>query len=242
MRLRTSFLCAFLLCAVLPVIAVAGAGDVYLYDNAIANDVDIAGYLLTGDVSFKTGYGAPVKVDLGPAPSPYPTIHVWEPQYEWLGTGFQTDGIRFVNVGQNWVKNQLALVLWIIRLPSADQRMASEFSEDVTLSMWVDWDQSSMWDKSELVLRQHINLHDYMPADQQSIYVYYLTGFRVPDLEETMTGTARWWEWKKDTGKMWVRGVLSYDDPDVSPDGEQLFGDVEDYAVTYQIMNKKARQ
>jgi len=242
MRLRTSFLCAFLLFAVLPAIATAADGVVYLYDEAIANDVDIAGYMLTGDVSFKTGYGAIVKVDPGPAPSPYPSIHVWEPQFEWLGTGLNADGIRFVNVGQYWVKNQLALVLWMIKLPGADQRMTAEFGEDVTLSMWVDWDQSEMWDKSELVLRQHINLHEYMPAAEQSVTVYYLTGFRVPDLEEMMAGNARWWEWKKDTRKLWVRGVLSYDDPDVSPDGEQMFGEVEDHGVTYMVMNKKAKQ
>jgi hypothetical protein len=33
--------------------------------------------------------------------------------------------------------------------------------------------------------------------------------------------------------KLWARGVLSYDDPDVSPDVEQLFGEAEDYQVSY---------
>jgi hypothetical protein len=32
---------------------------------------------------------------------------------------------------------------------------------------------------------------------------------------------------------LWVRGIVSYDDPDVSPDGEQIFGEVEDYRVAY---------
>ena len=36
--------------------------------------------------------------------------------------------------------------------------MASEFEEDLTLSLWVDWDQSEMWEKDELEVRKSINL------------------------------------------------------------------------------------
>lgn len=239
MRSFAAFIAAFLLFASVPVCVFADPGDVYLYDDAIADEVDIESYLLTGDVSFKTGAGSTSKVDPGPAPSPYPEIHVWEPHFELLGETSAHDGIRFVNAGQNWVKNKLALVLWMIELPAATERMASEFEQDVTMAMWVDWDGDEQWAKSEKVMTHHINLANLMPADEEPMRVFYLTGFRVPDLEAIMSASAKWWEWKKDYRKLWVRGVLAYDDPDVSPDGEQLFGDVEDFRVTYMIMNKK---
>ena len=35
---------------------------------------------------------------------------------------------------------------------------------------------------------------------------------------------------------------MAYDDPDVSPDGEQIFGEVEDYRVTYMMQNKKPKE
>lgn len=234
------FLIAFLLLAAAPTLVLAG--NVYLYDEAIADQIDVESYQLTGDVSFNTGTGSVNKVDPGPAPSPYPHIHCWEPHFEILGTSFDTDGIRFINVGSNWVKGKLALVLWTIRLPNATERMASEFDEDLTLSMWVDWDGDEAWSKSEKVMTHHLNMHDLMPAEYEPMTVYYLTGFHVPDLEAMMASNARWWDWKKDYRKLWVRGVVAYDDPDVSPDGEQLFGEVEDYRLTYMIQNKKAKK
>jgi hypothetical protein len=241
MRSPAPFILAFLLFAVAPVLVFAGNGNVYLYDDAIAADVDIESYLLTGDVSFSTGNGSVAKVDPGPAPPPYPSVHVWEPHFEFLGTAEDDEGIRFVNVGQHWVKNKLALVLWRIQLPGTDQRMAPEFVDDVTLSMWVDWDGDERWAKSEMVMTHHLNLHDLMPSQDESITVFYLTGFHVPDLEAMMSANARWWDWKKDYRKLWVRGVMAYDDPDVSPDGEQLFGEVKDYRLTYMLMNKKPK-
>jgi hypothetical protein len=242
MRSSAAFIAGFLLFAFSPVLVLAGPSDVYLYDDAIADEVDIEGYLLTGDVSFKTGYSNFSKVDPGPAPSPYPQIHAWEPHFETLGPTWGHDGIRFINHGQHWVKNKLALVLWVIDLPGADARMASEFDEDVTLAMWVDWDGDEMWAKSEKVMTHHLNMHDLMPAQEETVRVYYLTGFRVPDLEAMMAANARWWNWKKDYRKLWVRGLMAYHDPDVSPDGEQLFGEAEDYRVTYMLMNKKPRR
>lgn len=236
MRSRALFTAAFLLLTI-PVLAVAG--DVYLYDDAIADQIDVEQYLLTGDVSYNTGNGNVSKVDPGPAPSPYPQVHVWEQHYESLGPSWEHDGIRFINVGHNWVKGKVALVLWVIEVPSATQRMASEFEEDVTLAMWVDWDGDNQWAKSEKVMTHHINMHDLMPGGTDPVRVFYLTGFQVPDLEAQMSADARWWDWKKDYRKLWVRGVLAYDDPDVSPDGEQLFGEVEDYRVTYMLQNKK---
>lgn len=239
MRFHTPFFLAFLLLAMSPVLAFAG--NVYLYDDAIAEDIDIEGYLLTGDVSFKTGNGNIVNTNPGPAPPPYPQVHVWEQHFESMGPSWDHDGIRFINVGQHWVKNKLALVLWIIEVPTAYERMASEFEEDLTLAMWVDWDGDEAWSKSEKVMTHHLNMHDYMPTDNEKVRVYYLTGFHVPDLEAMMSADARWWDWKKDYRKLWVRGVLAYDDPDVSPDGEQLFGEVEDYELTYMLMNKKPK-
>jgi hypothetical protein len=241
MRFYAPFFFAFLLFAVSPVLVLAGAGDVYLYDDAIAADVDIESYLLTGDVSFKTGNGNISKTTPGPAPPPYPHVHVWEQHFQSMGPTWEHDGIRFVNVGQHWVKNKLALVLWTIELPDATERMASEFDEDVTLAMWVDWNGDNQWAKSEKVMTHHLNLQDLVPASQGPVTVYYLTGFHVPDLEAMMSADARWWDWKKDYRKLWVRGVLAYDDPDVSPDGEQLFGEVEDYELTYMLMNKKIK-
>jgi hypothetical protein len=242
MRSIAAFTGALLLFALCPVFVTAGPGDVYLYDDAIADEVDIESYLLTGDVSFKTGTGNISKVDPGPAPSPYPQVHVWEQHFEYLGPSSDHDGIRFINHGRHWIKNKLALVLWIIELPSATERMASEFDEDVTLAMWVDWNSDGQWSKSDKVMTHNLNMHDLMPADEEPVTVFYLTGFRVLDLEAMMMANGKWWEWKKDYRKLWVRGVMAYDDADVSPDGEQLFGDVEDYWVTYMLMNKKPKE
>lgn len=239
MRSVAAFIAVFLLLALCPVFVLAGSGDVYLYDEAIAAEVDIESYLLTGDVSFKTGTGNIAKVVPGPAPPPYPQVHVWEKDVEHLGPSSDHDGIRFVNAGANWVRNKLALVLWIIEVPGATERMTPEFEEDVTLAMWVDWDGDGQWAKSEKVMTHHLDLHDLVPAGTEPMRVFYLTGFRLPDLEAMMLANKRWWSWKKEYRKLWVRGVLAYDDPDVSPDGEQLFGDVEDFRVTYMIQNKR---
>lgn len=234
--------CILLLVAVAPVSVFAGPGDVYLYDDAVAADVDIAAYLLTGDVSLKSGTGNIAKVDDGPAPPPYPEIHIWEPGYELLGTPQNEWGIRFINVGQHWIKNTQALVLWMITVPSPNERANWEFLEDLTLTMWVDWDQNEQWEKWERVIWKSLNVADLIPAGEQPMTIYYLTKFQVPDLEEMMASNQRWWDWKKDIRKLWVRGTLSYDDPDNSPDGEQLFGEVEDHGVTYMVMNKKPKE
>lgn len=240
MRSFAAFISAFLLFALAPVCLYA-EGNVYLYDDAIADVVDIDSYVLTGDVSFKTGSGNAGKTQTGPAPSSYPTIHVWEPHFERLGPSWEDDGIRFINEGAHWVKNKYALVLWIIELPAASERLADEFEKDVTMAMWVDWNGNEEWAKSEKVMTHHINLRNLVPATDEPVTVYYLTGFRVPDLEAMMSAQTRWWDWKKDYRNLWVRGVLAYDDPDVSPDGEQLFGEVEDFRVTYMLMNKKPK-
>jgi hypothetical protein len=55
-----------------------------------------------------------------------------------------------------------------------------------------------------------------------------------------MLSAERWWDgWKQEILYFWVRGSLAYDDPDVSPDGEQLFGEAEDYRVSYMKITRK---
>ena len=41
--------------------------------------------------------------------------------------------------------------------------------------------------------------------------------------------------------KVWARGVLSYDDPDASPDGECLCGESEDFQINYFEILKKIK-
>jgi hypothetical protein len=218
----------------------AFGGDVFLYNEDIADEVDVGRFTEKGEVAFLTGIAKYLDANKGPAPDPYPHVHTWEAGIEQLGSSnVEMDGILFINQGQHWVKNKLALVLCKIVIPNANQRMASEFAEDMTISMWVDWDQSETWDKDELQIRNHFNLADQFPTDDETITVYYLTAFHVPDVEEMLSSEKGWKQWQKDIRYYWVRGTLACDDPDVSPDGEQLFGEVEDYRVSYMFSGKK---
>lgn len=221
--------------------ALGGDGDVFLYDDAIAGDVDVGRFTQSGEVAFLQGISKFCDTGTGPAPEPYPQVHVWEHGFEYLGSSnVEIDGMWFINLGRHWRKNRLALVLWKIRVPNANQRMASEFDEDLTLSMWVDWDESEMWDKDELQIRKNLNIAHVFPTDRETVCVYYLTGFRVPNIED-MVGADWWWwwkRWKKEVRYLWVRGSLVCDDSDVSPDGEQLFGEVEDYRVGYMLITE----
>ncbi|MFH1755549.1 MAG: hypothetical protein ABIA59_07575 [Candidatus Latescibacterota bacterium] len=230
-------LLAFLLCLILSA-SVVNAGDltVYLYDQSVTSIVNINKYLSTGEIEMKDADGLRQRVRPGPAPDPYPQIHVWEPDIERLGGALaHMYGISFHNTGTFWVKKKWALIVWKIEVPQASMRLASEFEEDLTLSMWVDWNQDEMWGKNELMTRNHINLHQYFPNDAETMTVYYLTRFRIADLDDYMTASK--WQ-NKELRQLWVRGVLSCDDPDVSPDGEQLFGEYEDYQVTYMVTGK----
>jgi len=233
---------ALLLVLLLPAsIAFAQTEEVYLYNENVVGDVNIGAYVESGDVEMmdgSKGQGAMKYVYKGPAPAPYPQVLVWEKNIEQLGrTSFEVNGLRFINHGTHWVKNKKALVMWEIQIPNASQRLAAEFAQDLTLSMWVDWNQDQMWNKGELMIQDHINLGDRFPTSEGTLHVYYLTSFRVPDVD-AMTSAK-----KPDTPDqpgndkgmvyLWVRGIVSYDDPDVSPDGEQIFGEVEDYRVAY---------
>ncbi|MDH3217344.1 MAG: GEVED domain-containing protein [Candidatus Krumholzibacteria bacterium] len=215
--------------------AVYADQNVYLYSAEVAALIDVEEYLVSGEVVVLTGPGSEKNVVRGPAPAPYPQILLWEPGIEQLGaSGAETDGIVFVNHGTHWVKNRLALVLWRIDIPQASARLAGEFGEDLTVALWVDWNQDQLWNKNEVMIRRHINLQEYVPFQDQTVHVYYLTAFRVPDLDAWLSMLKKG-DNNRDVLDLWVRGVLAYDDSDMSPDGEQLFGDVEDYRVRYMM-------
>lgn len=228
---------------VLALFAPPALGDVsvYLYDDAVTDKVDIGLYLTEGQVELLSGLTQFNQTTPGPAPEPYPQIHVWEPGMEQLGSSSaEIDGINFLQAGPNWKKNKWALVLWKIRVPNASERMVSEFAEDLTLSVWVDWDQSESWDKDEKMNHHHINVQEYLPADEADMWVYYLTCFRIPDIDDLMSANA--WGKNADVRQIWIRGTLAYDDSDVSPDGEQLFGEAEDYRIPYWVTSNKDKQ
>jgi hypothetical protein len=124
-------------------------------------------------------------------------------------------------------------------VPQASMRDASEFAQDLTLSMWVDWNQDKMWGKNELMTRNHVNLHQYFPNNAETMTIYYLTRFRIADIDDYMTSEK--WQ-NKDLRKLWVRGTIAYDDADVSPNGEQLFGECEDYQVTYMVNGAELKE
>jgi hypothetical protein len=233
----------FLLALVLSAMPAYG-GDVYLYDDSVVGEVDIGRFTTKGEVAFLTGIAKFCDTQKGPAPAPYPQINIWEPDYEHLGAStVEMDGILFINLGSHWVKGRKALVLWKIIVPNAGARMVSEFDEDLTLSMWVDWDLDEMWDKNELVIRSHFNIGQYMPTSDETMCFYYLTSFRVPDVNEMMSPNA-WWDHMKNKEilRYWVRGTIACDDGDVSPDGDQLFGEAEDYRVSYMVMTKQKKE
>ena len=239
----------FLLTALLVLIVGASTAfaqlDVYLYNENVVGDVNIGAFLENGDVNMMDGTGKGAGsmkyVYAAPAPAPYPQVLLWEKDIERLGrTSFRMDGIRFVNHGTHWVKNKKALVLWEIEIPNASSRLASEFVKDLTLSLWVDWNGDKAWSKNEVMIREHINLQSYFPTTEGIVHVYYLTSFRVPDVDGIAADVKGGnpdppGHDKKDKGivQLWTRGIVSYDDPDVSPDGEQIFGEVEDYRVVY---------
>lgn len=231
----------FLLCLILsPPIVNGEEMNIFLYDEDVAASVDISKYVSTGELVMPDGKSYDQKVRTGPAPTPYPQVHVWKKGIERLGPSQVTiDGIRFHNTGTFWVAKKWALVVWKIQIPQASLRNASEFEEDLTMSLWVDWNQDEKWGKNEKMICSNVNLHEYFPATSETINVYYLTRFRIADIDDYMTSSK--WQ-NKDLRNLWIRGVLSCDDPDVSPDGEQLFGEVEDYQITYMVTGNKTKE
>jgi len=218
--------------------AAALAGEIYLYDESVATEIDLDAYLSNGIVKQPNGQGFFQWVGTGPAPPPYPTIMIPEKNFENLGaTKMEMDGIVFVNHGRNLVKNKKAMVLWMIRMPTANMRAASEFHDDMTMALWVDWNKDNAWQQDERVMLHHLNMYEFMPTSDEEIVVYYLTSFLVPDITKIpgVDGT-------KNRRMLWARACLAYDDPDMSPDGAQIFGEYEDYELSYLITPGKVGQ
>jgi hypothetical protein len=222
----------------LPVFSQARASEnVYLYDPEVASMVDLKLFLSDGTVEPLTE--EPLirqTVEKGPAPAPFPSINIAERSFEQIGaSNAQIDGIVFMNHNQHYVANRRALVLWIIKIPNAAARAASEFGEDVTLSLFVDWNQDKIWKESERTTRASLDLGPYLPTASDNIIVYYLTSFKVPDVTLIMESNKTFGTSGKDVRKMWARAVLSYDDFDANAGGGQLFGEYEDYLVSYLV-------
>ncbi len=253
MSQSNKFLLAFLLVLLVGASTAFAQLDVYLYNENVVGDVNIGVYLESGDVNVldatNAGRASAKYVHAAPAPAPYPQVQLWEKDIERLGAkSFKIDGIRFVNHGTHWVKNKKALVLWEIEIPNASSRLATEFTQDLTLSLWVDWNGDKVWSKGEVMIREHINLHSYFPTTQGVVRVYYLTSFRVPnvdafaaDAKGGIQGPPNDNGQDKGIVNLWTRGIVSYDDPDVSPDGDQIFGEVEDYRVVYMKTPRNMR-
>jgi hypothetical protein len=234
-RWRASALISLLF--LLPSSAADAGENVYLYDPAVAPDVDLRLYLSDGTVQSPSGetyYSQGIQK--GPAPEPFPLIAVSERSFEQLGlSNVQIDGVVFINHANHYVANRLALVLWQIRVPNAAARLASEFEQDLTLSLFVDWNQDTIWKENERMTQATLNLHEYFPTQNASIQVSYLTSFTVPNVAQSLESNKKFDDDSKDVRHMWARAVLAYDDPDMSPDGGQLFGEYEDYLISYLL-------
>lgn len=211
---------------------------IYLYDPSVVGDIDLAAYLADGTVKKAGGGSYAPYVQKGPAPSPYPTIDVSENSFEHLGaSNVQIDGVVFENHGNYYVPNKEAIVLWTVRIPNASQRTQGEFQNDLTLSLWIDWNQDSTWKPSERMITRSLNFANEFPNLQDEIVIEYVTSFIVPNImsEEFLSAQAKYGNSEKDLRNLWVRALVAYDDPDVSPDGDQLFGEYEDYRVVYYV-------
>lgn len=220
-------------------VPVAYAGrNIYLYDPSVVGDIDLNAYLLDGTVKKPGGGAFQSYVQKGPAPSPYPTIDVSENSFEHLGTSnVQIDGVVFENHGNYYVPNKEAIVLWTIRIPNASQRAHGEFENDLTLSLWIDWNQDNVWKPGERMITRSFNVASEFPNVQGEIVIEYVTSFIVPNImsEEFLSAQAKYGNSQKDLRYLWTRALVAYDDADVSPDGDQLFGEYEDYRVVYFV-------
>lgn len=219
--------------------APARAGkNIYLYDPSVATDIDLNAYLLDGTVRKAGGGSFAPYVQKGPAPPPYPTIDISENSFEYLGaSNVLIDGVVFENHGNYYVPNKEAIVLWTIRIPNASQRAQSEFQNDLTLSLWIDWNQDSNWKPSERMITRSLNIANEFPNTHNEIVIQFVTSFIVPNImsEEFLSAQAKYGNSDKDIRHLWVRALVAFDDPDVSPNGDQLFGEYEDYRVAYFV-------
>jgi hypothetical protein len=204
---------------------------VRIVQEGMPPEFDAEKWLGGGDFELAGGLGFnPPRVYPGPAPEPYPHVHVWEDGIEQLGASkAECDGIYFQN-GKIWVPNKKIFVIWRIRIPMANMRDASEFEQDLNVALWVDWNLSGSWEQNEEVIRASLNVQELFPNDYTHIDVEFLTYFRVPDASAFTAHCGGIEHFKE---KLWTRGVLSYCDADASPNGDSVFGEVEDWQVCY---------
>jgi hypothetical protein len=205
---------------------------VRLYSSNLPPEVDLLAYINSGEVKLTSGERCEApKILPGPAPAPYPQAVVWEKGFEQLGpTSVKCDGMWFIN-GNLWQPHKIALIMWKIRIPQPSKRLASEFERDLTLSLWVDNNEDKTWGKNERIINESFNLKKFFPNRWSFLEVWYLTCFRVPPI--TAMGQQCGGGAVKYEAKLWLRGALSYDDVEVSPAGQFLFGEVEDYQINY---------
>jgi len=210
---------------------IEGTGTVIrMVQEGISSDVDVQEWLDGGEFRVNDGFGFnPPRVYPGQAPDPYPHVHVWERGIEQLGATAECDGIYFQN-GKIWVPNKKIFVVWKIRIPRASQRLAEEFEQDLDVALFVDWNLSGDWERNEQVIGESLNIMHLFPTEAPYIDIEYLTEFRVPNAS-VFAAQCGGVEFFKE--KLWTRAVLSVCDPDASPNGESVYGDVEDYQVCY---------
>jgi hypothetical protein len=239
-------LCVFVLALSMSISVSHAAKNIYLYEPSVSDEVDINAYKSNGTCRRPHNGGMfQYTVAKGPAPAPYPTIDVSEKSFEHLGlSNAQIDGVYFLNHGDYYTADKKALVLYVVRIPAASQRAKAEFGNQLTLSLWVDWNQDNTWKPGERMVSKSFSIANEFPTSHNDVYVWYLTWFKVPDITSQEFLDAQWWndrDDRKDVRKMWVRALVAYDDADVSPDGDQLFGEYEDYRVSYLVKTKDRR-
>lgn len=209
---------------------------VRLASPSVTSELDVSHWIETGEIMVTCDpAGDPNRVIPGPAPAPYPVAVVWEKGIEQLGASKDVcDGLWFIN-GHLLVAGKKALVLWKIRIPNPSQRLQDEFSRDLALQLWVDWNENKNWEKSERMIFEKLNVENLVrfiqgfPVTLPYLEVYYLTCFSVPKIVKFEGGRGA----TKYETRVWVRGALTYDDEDASPVGETLFGEYEDYQLNW---------
>ena len=237
MNFKLSALTACLICLILastvcaqdaPAVKVDNV--VRLYSPSLPADFNAAAWVRTGVLGLYAPVDNPGKATPGPAPAPYPVAKIWEKGIEQLGaSGAVCDGICFVN-GPLWVPGKHALILWTIRIPNPGKRLQSEFIRNLTLQLWVDWNENKAWEQRERMIVQNVDVRDLLPSTAPFIEVQYLTSFVIPHLSQFAGSSAA----ARSTAKLWIRGALTYDDNDAAPMGDFLFGECEDYLVNFQ--------
>jgi hypothetical protein len=102
----------------------------------------------------------------------------------------------------------------------------------------VDWNRNDAWGIDELVVQRNVDVSGKITKRREPVTVFFITAFRVPDIPPTSRGTLDHGH-GGEVADLWVRGTVAYGDARVGPAGDQLFGDVEDYRVQYEVRRNK---